>query len=178
MKVIAVKIMLMGLLSFFVASSAFSAVIYDFSFSNLSGVKSGSGEVFGITLTFDDYVKTTGMNLISGAPQSTTLGYPVAYAGANSHGWWAFDDDTSSLLDDNGFTFGGLSFLAIFFDTNWSFITSPGVYHGSVHGNAPSSFEGSVLLTVTGPQSHVPEPLSLVLLLLGLTGIALVRKRA
>lgn len=178
MKVIVVKMMLMGFLSFFVASSAFSSVIYDFNFSNLSGVQSGSGEAFGITLTFDDYVKTTGMNLISGVPQSTTLGYSVVYSGTNSHGWWAFDDDTSGLLDNGGFAFGGLSFLAIFYDANWSFITAPGAYHGSIHGNAPYSFDGSVLLTVTGPQSHVPEPISLVLLLLGLAGVALARKRA
>lgn len=54
--------------------------------------------------------------------------------------------------------------------------TSPGVWGGSVNGNAPYSFSGIATLTVTDP-TVVPEPCTILLLGLGLVGLAGVRGR-
>lgn len=164
--------------AFIIAAPAFCSVTYQFDFSNLSGVQNGSGQPFSITLTYNDYVTTTGLNALSGAPLSTTLGYPVAYAGTNTIGWWAFDDNNAGFLSNNSYSYAGNSFLATFGTSNiTNYITQAGTYFGDVGGNAPFSFGGKVVLTVTDSHS-VPESSALMLFVLGLGGVLLARRRA
>jgi hypothetical protein len=141
----------------------------------------GDGEVrdpFSITLTYDDYVTEVGLKPIIGSPKATTLGYSVAYTGTNNVGYWAFDDNGAGKLTSNGYTFAGESFLAYFPNSGiTNFITSADTYFGFVLGGAPFGFTGDVLLTVTD-SSNVPEPSTLLLLVLGLSGLLICRKKA
>ena len=160
----------------FSATSAQAIIIYKFDFSNLTGVTGGTGADFSITLNYSNYVTTTGMTALPGTPLPTTLGYTVAYAGTNSSGWWGFDDDANSILTDTGFSFAGQSFLFQPTPPLGAYFTAPGIYAGRVSGNAPNSFSGLANLTITDT-SAVSEPAMLSLLILGLTGIGLARRK-
>jgi hypothetical protein len=171
------KLKLFGVLAgiLLLATSAHASIIYKFDFTGLIGVTGGTGADFSITLTYSDYVTTTGMAPAPGAPLATSLGYPVAYAGTNNSGQWGFDDDTSSSISDSGFFFGGESFLfSPFFHSGY--FTAPGIFAGSVLGNAPSIFSGSATLTIIDT-SVIPEPATLALLGLGLAGLGFARRK-
>lgn len=162
-------------LSLLPISSVFASVIYTFDFIELKDVGGGSGNPFQISLTYKDYVTETGLKPLVNAPYSTSLGYSVNYSGSNSISWWAFDDDNAGILLDDSFTYFGLSFLAVF--NHSGYITAPGVYEGWVSGNAPTSFGGKAILTVTDNGVTVPEPSELSLLMLGMLGLSVMRKR-
>ena len=172
------KLKLFGVLAglLLVAASAHASIIYKFDFTDLIGVTGGTGADFSITLTYSDYVTTTGMAPAPGAPFSTSLGYPVAYAGTNSAGQWGFDDDTGSAIDDFGFFFGGESFLFSPDPLHTGYFTAPGTFTGGVLGNAPNFFSGKVVLTITDT-SAVPEPVTLALIGLGLAGLGFARRK-
>lgn len=162
------------------SATASGSVVYQFSFTGLSGVSGGTGADFGITLTYPTYVTTTGMVLAPGGPFSAStasLGYPVAYAGTNNIGFWGFDDNTGSNLTDGGFGFDAASFLFIPSVPNAGYFTTPGTFGGSVVGNAPSSFSGSAVLTIRESGGSVPEPMPLALVALGLVALAATRLR-
>ena len=152
------------------ATSAHASVIYSFDFSNLQGVTGGSGADFNVTLTAADFVTVTGMAPLAGPPLPTTLGYSVSFTGTNNLGFWGFDDDNSSILNDGGFTFNGQSFLyAPLVTPGTGYFTTAGSFAGRISGNAPNSFSGDALLTIT--QVHEPAPLAL--LALGLLALGL-----
>ena len=150
---------------------------FDFTVTTLAGAEVD----FGFTLTYDDYVVTTGMNLLPVATGTTPLGYPVAYAGTNTLGWWGFDDDGLAFMGDNFFSFGGTSFLFQQYDFA-GYITSPGVYSGGALGNAqgtvsPQSVNFSFAQLTVSERFAVPEPSSIALLSLGLLALAAVGHR-
>jgi hypothetical protein len=171
------KLKLFGVLAalLLLASSADASIIYKFDFTGRTGVTGGTGANFSITLTYSNYVTTTGMAPAPGAPFSTTLGYPVAYAGTNNQGWWGFDDNTASVLGDSFFIFGGESFLFVP-SASSGYFTAPGIFAGNVSGNAPNAFIGSALLTITDTRT-VPEPVTLALLGIGLAGVGFSRRK-
>ena len=85
-------------LLFIVSFPAHAVIVYQFDFTNLTGVTGGSGADFRLALTFPDYVTTIAMAPIPGPPIPTTLGYPVRFAGTNLVGMWGFDDDPTRRL--------------------------------------------------------------------------------
>ena len=172
--------LVLGVIAFVLSTSTNAAVIYQFDFTNLTYEDgSSTGADFSVTLEYSDYVITTGMEALSGAPLLTTIGYSVAYAGTNITGWWGFDDNSYSTIDDEGFAFSGESFL---FDPDTRpslYFTRPGTYTGNISGNAPYSFHGDALLTITEINA-VPIPAAVWLFgsgLIGLVGFAR-RKKA
>ena len=163
-------------LLFIVSFPAHAVIIYQFDFTDLTGVTGGSGADFRLALTFPDYVTTIAMAPIPGPPIPTTLGYPVRFAGTNLVGMWGFDDDTNSEITDVGFGFGGESFLFVPSVTPDGFFTAPGIFAGMVQGNAPFSFEGDALLTITDTLA-VSEPGVLWLLGIALISLRFMRRR-
>jgi hypothetical protein len=159
-----------------VAGAAHSAVVYQFSFNGLSGVSTGSGADFSITLTYDNYVTTTGMQAlaVTDTGSQASLGYPVAFAGTNNQGWWGFDDSLGSFISDFSYSYGGTSFLFTPTVNPGGYFSAPGVYAGRVAGNAPGAFDGSATLTIR-ETGAVPVPASVSLVLLGLAGVAAAR---
>ena len=63
------KLKLFGVLAglLLLATSAHASIIYKFDFTGLIGVTGGTGADFSITLTYSDYVTTTGMCGASGS---------------------------------------------------------------------------------------------------------------
>jgi len=185
--------LLAGLLIMVMPYSAMATITYDFNFSGLStGESLDDGSVvyfddFAITLSYEDYLTTTGIKNTNAAPQATSLGFDISFAGANPSSQWGFDDDGVAILDDFGMQFNGTA-IWIFW---WSpevlsdFIKTPGTYMGSTSANASffhngenivANTNGLATLTVRDSEFSVPEPSSLTLLMFGLLGIALVRR--
>lgn len=184
--------LLAGFLIMVMPYSAMATITYEFNFSGLStGDSLTDGSVvyfddFGITLNYEDYLTTTGMAKTNEAPQATSLGFDIAFAGANPSSQWGFDDDGAAILDDFGMSFNGTA-IWIFW---WSpqvlsdFIQTPGTYMGSAHANASffhngenisASTNGLATLIVRDSEVSVAEPSSLALLMFGLLGIASMR---
>lgn len=174
-------------------ASAFSSasVTYDFAFSGLSTAGNFPEAVihfdnFNISLTYTDYVHATGLFPVSGPTQPTSLGFGIAYAGANPSSQWAFDDDGAGGLDDSGFLFNGLSLWTFFYwPTLDGFISKPGTYYGTAVANASftwdgldmiSGLDGFVMLNVSDNRKNLLEPPSLLLLFAGVAAL-LVRRR-
>lgn len=180
MKFPLLKKLSLGIAAFVLSLSAFSEVIYKFDFSNLIASNNGSTiDPFSITLKYADYVTNMGLKPLDGTPQSTTLGYSVAFAGTHPYGWWAFDDDGAGIFVDEGFYNNGSSFLAMFFFADGPhYITTSGIYDGWFSGNLVTGgmVNGQTTLTVT-EISQVPEPAPLVLISLGLAGLVASRKK-
>jgi hypothetical protein len=167
-------------------SVAHAGVIYDFSFSNLSTTfdfEDGSKRYFddfNITLTYEDYVTSSGVKPIKSTPQPTSVGYEVKFVGAHPVSQWLFDDDGAAEINDEGITYNGTSFSVFFFfpEVLTDFIRSPGTHSGYINGNASiffndkyhyTAFEGNALLNVI-ETTQVPEPTPLLLLLGGMAG--------
>lgn len=165
MKLIKTAFLFTALILFSATSRA--AVMYDFAFSDINN---GYAD-FSISLTYSDYVTSTGMAAAPNAPHATPFGYSVNYAGTNIHGSWGFDDDTGSVIDDGGFSFGGDAFYFSNLDAN-PYVTVAGIYNGILAG--PSIF-GTVVLTVT--DVPVPEPSIIALFAIGIFGIGYARRR-
>jgi hypothetical protein len=155
---------------------ASAAVIYDFSFSNLSGGISP----FTVTLEYPDYVTTIGESLYPGAPLATAVGYDVNYILTGNGGRWGFSADAGASISEFIYNFDGDSFL---FSPSAApaggFFVAPGVYAGSVGGNSGvggsnGAFGGAAVLTIR--QTAVPEPAT-ALLVASALGALMVRRR-
>lgn len=186
---------LSGFLLMIIAGFSQAGVIYEFSFSNLStGSSFDDGTVlyfddFNISLTYDDYVTSSGLKPVNSPTQSTSLGYGVNYSGANPSSQWAFDDDGAAELSEYGMTFNGASFWIFFWypEVLADFIKTPGTYLGAVAGNAhifnngtysDVGIQGSASLKVTEITTNVPESSSLLMMLCGILGLFVARKTA
>lgn len=170
-----------------------AGVIYEFSFTNLStGNNFDDGTLihfdnFNITLSYDDYVTSTGLKPLDSPAQQTSIGYSVNYSGANASSQWAFDDDGAAELIEYGITLNGASFSIFFWHPEilTDFIKAPGIYLGAAGGNAhiyhdgafiDVGFDGTASLKVTETVTSVPEPSSLLLLLCGALGLLAIRQ--
>lgn len=163
----------------FTCASAFASVQYRFDFTDLNSPGLGSYADFHIVLTYDDFVRTTGMAPIAGPAQPTSLSYDIVRAGTNRLGWWAFDEGTSATITDDQLSAGFLSFgyfPGFLFN---DFITDTGVYPGQIVGNAIFDrrqrifFEGVATLTI----SEIAEPGSLALILIAGSMVLVARRR-
>ena len=166
-----------------ISTSANANIIYTFNFTNLYQSFYSNFDNFSISLTYSNYVTTTGMQALSNAPIPTSLGYTVNYAGTDTIGLWGFSYGSQATLDDGGFFFGSYGsdsesflFQPDIYPTNY--YSAPGMYYGSVSGNPLAgtgpAFNGSAVLTITDT-SAVPVPTALWLFssgLIGLIGVA------
>ncbi|WP_431257817.1 PEP-CTERM sorting domain-containing protein [Roseateles chitinivorans] len=164
-------------------SPAFAAVDYDFTFTNLR-TGAHTFDDFRLHLSFDDFVRTTGLQPIEGPSLRTPFGYDVSRAGTNKNSWWAFDGGGLGVLVDDQYTFGGISFLFSLDQDTTDYLAASGTFAGNVSGNAlvgarRISMNGLATLTITDRNaSAVPEPESWMLMLGGGALIlALSRKR-
>jgi hypothetical protein len=157
-------------LGFLFASTASAGVIYHFDFSSLNNGRPD----FSLEVFFPDYIQTTGLAPL-GNPLPTPLGYNVNNFGENALAWFGFSE-TGGLLQDDGFTFSVTSFLFEAFPiaSRSGYITEPGRYVGRVDGNAPFSFNGIGVLTVT----EVPELSTWIVVFSALPFVWLRRARA
>lgn len=106
-------------------------VIYDFSFTNLTG-SSGSISDFTVSVTVPDYITVTGLAPL-GNPISTPL-YTINNFGTNSTGWFGFSESGGNLSDG---TMGHsiTSFVFIPSSPLSNYITAPGIFSGGISGN-------------------------------------------
>lgn len=179
---------LLIVLSLIAPTITLASITYSFDFTNInSGTNApepNSKPDFSLTLTYPGFVTMTGLFAIEGSPLPTTLGYSVIGAGTNSLGWWGFADNTVNTMTNAGFGFFDQSFL--FEPVSWTtaYFTSPGTFAGTVIGNdvydsndynGYAAFNGNATLTISG--IAVPEPSTGWLLIVGLVGILVSRRR-
>lgn len=167
-------------LSLIAPTVTLASVTYTFDFTDLDN--SNPTPDFSLTLTYPEFVTTTGMMDIVGNPLPTTLGYSVVRAGTNSLGWWGFGAAGGGLLTDSGFGYVGQSFLFQPFSSTTSYLTTPGAFEGGVMGVegsligvGPSDFSGNATLTIT--ETGVPEPPVVWLLSVGLVALVVSQHR-
>jgi hypothetical protein len=136
--------------------SSHADVTYDFAFTNLRLVFGSQAPLpsFNVSITEPDFITTTGLNPLSN-PVSTPF-YVVNNFGTNMIGNFAFSQSGGSISDPG---------MVVFSDTTFAFnpsiaaphyITSPGIFNGSVDGNTGmpppnSAFSGTAVLSVSVP---------------------------
>ena len=158
------------------AQPAAASILYDFSFTDISG---GYAD-FALHYVEPTYITVTGMGPV--AAQSTSVGYDVLNFGASKQGMFAFSN-TGGVITDSGATFTSTTFIFLPGSLAVAYLTSPGVYGGTILGNAShGSFGGDAQLTITDTSissGGVPEPATWALMLagFGLVGFTLRRRR-
>jgi len=163
-------------ISFYV-TPVFADVNYQFDLYNLTLDQGGSLENFSMIIQTNDYITTTWMQALGYTITTSydSLGYDINYFGTNKSGNFGFDDNGSAYLGESGFGWN-MGFFIIPDHVTTDYITSPGVWDGNVIGTAFSNynyFNGRATVTV----SEVPEPATMLLLGLGLMGLAGVRRK-
>ncbi len=174
------KICLFLICSLFAFTPVSASVVYNFSFYDIALDDNTEIDDFSVIVEMDDYIATTGMMPLSPPITSSngSMGFDVNYFGANSLGWFGFDDDGSAVIDDFHFAFIGASFVFNSDDNISSHIVSPGTWDGGLIGNriqSPVGISGLATLTIT--ENIVPEPATMMLFGIGLLGLAGVSRR-